>query len=108
MSSPKFPHRLSISLNSEFTVAFEGCEDYDIDIPSTIIEGESSQKHPTTFRVVDIASSSEEEPEKEVLEAALEAGFMKGHKSRDIISLRELVMRLRREAEHHQNMSDFY
>ncbi|ERM97385.1 hypothetical protein AMTR_s00127p00050450 [Amborella trichopoda] len=42
------------------------------------------------------------------VEELLEAGLMLDPKSMEITSLRKMVVRLRSEAEHHQNMSNFY
>ncbi|ERN04685.1 hypothetical protein AMTR_s00076p00152920 [Amborella trichopoda] len=83
ITSPNIPHQLSISVNPDLTATIKGYKDRVIDIPPAITEDESSQEHPSTFQVVGIPSSSEEEPEEEVLEVAL-------------------------EDEYHQNMSDFY
>ncbi|ERM95428.1 hypothetical protein AMTR_s00008p00246020 [Amborella trichopoda] len=41
-------------------------------------------------------------------EEILEAGMMLDPKSREIASLREMVVRLRQEPDHHHNMADFY
>ncbi|ERN06857.1 hypothetical protein AMTR_s00005p00241800 [Amborella trichopoda] len=103
MTSPVLPHHLSISLNLEITVAIQGDEGHAIDIPSAITPGLAS------FYILGLVSSSDEGvPKNEVHEAALEAGLIKDVKSQEIARLQDLVTRLRREAEHHQNMSDFY
>ncbi|ERM93713.1 hypothetical protein AMTR_s00004p00239140 [Amborella trichopoda] len=53
-----------------------------------------------------LASSSKDHEEDP--QAALEIGLRKDLKSTKISCLQELVTRLRCEAEHHQNMLDFY
>ncbi|ERN12800.1 hypothetical protein AMTR_s00043p00227520 [Amborella trichopoda] len=65
-----------------------------------------------TFVVDGLVSSSEEAIAAEItsrtVEEVLEVGFMLDPKSLEITSLRQMVVRLRQEVEHHQKMSDFY
>ncbi|ERM93846.1 hypothetical protein AMTR_s00138p00070850 [Amborella trichopoda] len=73
---------------------------------------EAEQKCIIAFAVAGLVSSSEEVVAVDVItmfpEEILEAGLMLDPKSMEIESLREMVVRLRRKAEHHQNMSNFY
>ncbi|ERN20581.1 hypothetical protein AMTR_s00070p00065290 [Amborella trichopoda] len=66
--------------------------------------------YSTHFTVVGLASSSEEAAQiasmagKEVLDVEV----ILDTKSREIADLKQMVVHLCREVEHHQNMSDFY
>ncbi|ERN01848.1 hypothetical protein AMTR_s00089p00089430 [Amborella trichopoda] len=103
MNSPALPHCLSISLNLEITTAIQGDEGLANNIPSAITQGLAS------FHILGLASSSDKGvPKNEVHEAALEAGLIENMKSQEITRLQDLLTRLHREAEHHQNISDFY
>ncbi|ERN18164.1 hypothetical protein AMTR_s00054p00157510 [Amborella trichopoda] len=71
---------------------------------------DGEKEYSTTFTVVGLSCSSEEAidiasmPVKEVLNFEL----ILDPKSRKIEALKRMVVHLRREVEHHQNMSDFY
>ncbi|ERM97956.1 hypothetical protein AMTR_s00117p00084010 [Amborella trichopoda] len=67
-----------------------------------LVEGE--REYPATFTIVGLVSSEDEATTYNIamsLEKRLEAGMILDPKSREIASLREMVVRLRREVDHH-------
>ncbi|ERN05167.1 hypothetical protein AMTR_s00053p00212860 [Amborella trichopoda] len=78
----------------------------------TVGLSETEKKCIAAFVVDGLVSSSEEAIAAEIIcmiaEEVLDAKFMLDLKSREIASLRQIVVHLYREVEHHQNMFDFY
>ncbi|ERN10791.1 hypothetical protein AMTR_s00027p00224720 [Amborella trichopoda] len=67
-------------------------------------------EYSKTFTVVGLASSSDEAAEiaSMLAKEVLDAGVILDPKSREIANLKQMVVCIRQEVEHHQNIFDFY
>ncbi|ERN16517.1 hypothetical protein AMTR_s00031p00086240 [Amborella trichopoda] len=89
----------------------DGERERTINTPTAVDPDEGDKGFPTNFTIVGLAFSSEEALVDNIAmspEERVETGMMLDPKSREITTLKEMVVCLRRDMDHHQNMFDFY